>query len=213
MPLKPYVPGHPAHDGHTRTSDLEAAPARLASSNPAERRQAAALLAASADAAPLLAAALGVETERSVQAALLAALSGCDTPDAHAALAGCLRSEDAWLRNAAIDVLRGAPAQVAAMIGALLGDEDRDVRILATSILDTLVHPDVECWLLELIAREQDVNVCGAALDVLASVATEQARAPLESLIERFAGQPFIGFAARVALARIGSAPVLECHD
>lgn len=169
----------------------------------AVRRAAAHALGGCPDAVPALLRTLEQETEQPVRSALLATLGRIGNEEAAAGLAACLRSEDAWLRNAAIEVLRGLPAQVATVIAHLLVDWDRDVRILAVGILDTLRHDCVEEWLLQLIEADADVNVCGAALDVLAEVGTETARAPVERLLQRFGGEPYIAFAGKLVLGRL----------
>jgi HEAT repeat protein len=199
------------------TPPAESAPAQLrrqlAASDPALRRTAAQALALDADAVPALAAALDAEADLPVRSALLgalAALGAGGSEEAMFALAECLRSEDAWLRNAAIELLRGAPAAAARIMEGLMAhlllDADCDVRILAVGILDTLRHERVEEWLLQLIEVEPDHNVCGAALDVLAEVATEAARGPVERLVARFAAEPFIGFAGELVMRRLAQA-------
>jgi HEAT repeat protein len=173
--------------------------------DPALRRAAARQLAGASGAAIVLLQALAAETEREVQSALLAAQAEDGGAPAVAGLAECLRSEDAWLRNAAIELLRGLPERSAPVVQALLADHERDVRILAVGILDGLDPARAEGWLLELIEREPDVNVCGAALEVLAQVGTSTAAAPVARLAARFAGEPFIAFACALVQRRIGA--------
>jgi HEAT repeat protein len=169
----------------------------------AVRRAATHALGSCPDAVPALLRALACEVDQAVRSAMVAALGRIGNEEAAAGLADCLRSEDVWLRNAAIEVLRGLPAQVATVIAHLLVDWDRDVRILAVGLLDTLRHECVEEWLLQLIEADADVNVCGAALDVLAEVGTGTARAPVERLLERFRGEPYIAFAGKLVLGRL----------
>jgi HEAT repeat protein len=176
---------------------------RLAAPDASVRRAAAVALGASPEAVPALLAALDDEPEQAVRSALLDALGRIATEESVAALADCLRREDAWLRNAAIEVLRGMPEQVAGAMAYLLADWDRDVRILAVSILDTLRHERVEEWLLQLIEADGDVNVCGAALDVLAEVGTDAAHAPVRQLLARFPDEPYIAFAGGLVLKRL----------
>jgi HEAT repeat protein len=198
----PFVKNNPAAAPTVRM-DIATARVRLRDADPALRRAAARALGADPAAVPALLAALDVEADRPVRSALLGALAAIGSEDAVTGLAGCLRSDDAWLRNAAIDQLRGMPAQVAPVLAHLLVDWDGDVRILAVSIIDSLRHPLVEEWLLQLIATDDDVNVCGAALDVLAEVATLAAAGPVGNLIARFAGEPYIEFAGRLVLSRL----------
>jgi len=192
----PALAPAPASAGQRDTALLDAPDAAV-------RRAAAHALGDCPEAVPALLRALEQEVEQPVRSAVLAALGRTGSEEAAAGLASCLRSEDAWLRNAAIEVLRGLPAQVATVIAHLLVDWDRDVRILAVGILDTLRHDCVEEWLLQLIEADPDVNVCGAALDVLAEVATGTARAPVERLLERFRGEPYIAFAGELVLGRL----------
>lgn len=176
---------------------------RLASSDAGVRRAAAVALGDDPQAVPVLLAALDDEPAQAVRSAMLEALGRIATEESVAGLAGCLRREDAWLRNAAIEVLRGLPDQVAGAIAHLLADWDRDVRILAVGILDTLRHERVEEWLLQLIEADEDVNVCGVALDVLAEVGTDAARAPVTQLLARFPDEPYITFAGGLLLKRL----------
>jgi hypothetical protein len=190
--------------------DAAALQRQLGAADPAQRRAAAQALARDPHAVPALAAALAVEAEQPVRSALLgalAALGGAGNEEAVCALADCLRSEDAWLRNAAIELLRSMPLDAArimeGLMAHLLVDPERDVRILAVGILDTLRHERVEEWLLQLIEVDADHNVCGAALDVLSQVASAAARAPVERLVARFPGEPFIDFAGGLLLRRL----------
>ncbi|KFI08406.1 HEAT repeat domain-containing protein [Massilia sp. BSC265] len=176
---------------------------RLASPDAGVRRGAAAALGTVPGAVGLLLAALDGEPEQAVRSALVDALGRIASGESVAALAECLRSEDTWLRNAAIDVLRGLPEQVAGAIAHLLADWDRDVRILAVGILDTLRHERLEEWLLQLVEADGDVNVCGAALDVLAEVASQAAHGPVTRVMERFQEEPYIAFAGKLVLERL----------
>lgn len=190
------------------SASLDTLLARLAGGDAGERRAAAGALAAHApadraQAVAALAQALDTEREPSVSSAILGALAAIGSEESVAVLAGCLRSEDAWLRNAAIEELRAMPAQVAPVMAHLLVDWDRDVRILAVGILDTLRHECVEEWLLQLIDADGDVNVCGAALDVLAEIATDAARGPVARLLARFPDEPYLTFTGGLLLARL----------
>lgn len=176
---------------------------RLRAPDAVLRRAAAHALGDWPQAVPALLGALDDESEQPVRSAVLGALARIGSEESVAALAACLRREDAWLRNAAIEVLRGLPEQVAPAMAHLLVDWDRDVRILAVGVLDTLRHERVEEWLLQLIDTDEDINVCGAALDVLAELATEAARVPVGRLLARFPGEPYIAFAGRIVLARL----------
>jgi len=80
------------------------------------------------------------------------------------------------------------------------------VRIFAINILESLRHPDVEAWLIEVIERDPMVNVCGTAVDLLSEVGSSASHDALERLKARFAAEPYIQFAADLALQRIAPA-------
>ena len=54
-----------------------------------------------------------------------------------------------------------------------------------------------------LLTVEPHPNVCAAAIDVLAEVGTEEAIPAIEQCGRRFAGTPFLPFAAARAIALI----------
>ena len=186
-----------------RTEDYAMLLAALDAAAPLARSQAALALSDHPRAAAALLARLPHEDNAAVRSAIVAALASIGNADAVAGLARCLGGEDVWLRNAAIEVLRSLPDHVAPLMGHLLTDPDRDVRILALGVLEDLRHADAERWLLHVIECEGDVNVCSAALDVLAQLATPAARVPVTALLERFAAEPYVQFAGALVLRRI----------
>ena len=84
-----------------------------------------------------------------------------------------------------------------------LDDSDADVRIFAVNILESLRHPQVEDWLLGVVENDAHVNVCAAAVDLLGEVGTRRAAPALQRLRQRFDSEPYIQFAAGVALKRL----------
>jgi HEAT repeat protein len=175
----------------------------LASANPTARRWAARDLADCPDAAAALLDRLKREADVSVREVILTTLTGLGDATSVAGLVECLSSEDAALRNEAIEAMKQLPDAVAPIIRGLLADPDPDVRIFAVNILESLCHPEVESWLIEVIDRDPHVNVCGAAVDLLGEVGSAAARASLLRLKARFADEPYIRFAADLALGRL----------
>lgn len=182
-------------------------PAGLASqlndADPQVRRWAARDLLAYPEASAVLLARLQCETEISVREVILTSLTRIGGPVAVAGLVDWLRSEDAQMRNEAIEAMKALPVEVAPIMGALLVDEDSDVRIMAVNILESLQHPKVEQWLIDVIDRDPVVNVCGTAVDLLGEVGSSAAFDALQRLKQRYAGEPYIQFAADLALKRI----------
>lgn len=148
---------------------------------------------------------LKVETDLSVREVILTTLTQLGDAVAVAGLVDCLRSEDASLRNEAIEAMKQLPDEVAPIMRGLLGDADSDVRIFTVNVLESLRHPDVESWLIDVIERDPHVNVCATAVDLLSEVGTGAAVQALEALKVRFPGEPYIEFAANLALRSITS--------
>ena len=183
--------------------------AGLESAAAAVRRHAARGIVLCPDAGAALVSRLKCEQEVAVRAAILTALIRLDDPAATAGLAGCLRSEDVALRNEAIEALRELAASgdsagaVPPVLASLLADPDPDVRIFAVNVMESMVHPDVERWLIEVIETDSHINVCATAVDLLCEVGTEAAIDPLVRLQARFVSEPYIQFAAELALKRV----------
>ncbi len=177
--------------------------AQLDDPNPAVRRWGARDLAAFPEAAPILCRHLAKETDPTVREAVFSSLLRIGTEEAVTGLLPFLRSEDAGLRNGAIEVLQQLPDQTARHIEALLQDQDSDVRIFAIDILQTLAHPDTLGWLEEVLNHEEHVNVLATAVDRLAELTlTPGIKEALARLKQRFANEPYLTFAIDAVLAR-----------
>lgn len=201
--IRPTTTSHPASD----SPDLAELGARLRHADPHLRRQAARDLAGFAQASTLLAERLQVEEQRSVLEALLTSLATLADATAVHALLDCLRSEDAALRNDAIETLKSAGQGHPQLIREALGDSDADVRILAIGILESLRHPDIEAWLIERLDLDEHLNVCACAVDLLCELGSERAVPALERCRARFADEPYLHFAIDLALQRLQGDP------
>jgi HEAT repeat protein len=175
----------------------------LSDANPTARRWAARDLIDCPDCVSVLVEQLKIEPELSVREVILTTLTRLGDPAAVAGLVDCLRSEDAALRNEAVEAMKQLPDEVAPIMLGLLADADPDVRIFAVNVLESLCHPEVESWLIEVIERDAHVNVCATAVDLLGEVGTPAALGSLERFKARFADEPYIQFAADLALKRI----------
>ncbi|MEB0133717.1 HEAT repeat domain-containing protein [Actimicrobium sp. CCC2.4] len=180
--------------------------AQLDDADPATRRWAARDLLVFPAATAALVARLKREDDRSVREFILTSLTRLGDEIAVAGLVEWLRSEDAVMRNEAIEAMKALPDEVAPIMGGLLSDPDPDVRIMAVNVLESLRHPHVEDWLIDVIDNDSVINVCGTAVDLLGEVGSPAARASLLRLRERFPAEPYIRFATDLALKRIGEA-------
>jgi HEAT repeat protein len=180
--------------------------AALNQPDPEARWRAARGCAGRADAVPALASALSAEQVPRVREAIMTALIRVGDEASVRAMLPCLRSQDAGLRATAIEALRTLPDAILPFMASLLGEADTDVRILAAELARNMSAADANRVLCSLLEHEQHPNVCAAAIEVLAEVGTRDAVPTLQACAERFAGTPFLPFAASTAIARISAA-------
>jgi HEAT repeat protein len=193
----------PAEPGQPKQHTCEALAAALEDGETVARRHAAREIVSCPCAASKLVSRLKYEQDTAVREAILTSLVHLNDPSAISGLADCLRSEDAALRNEVIETFKQLGSEVAPILRSLLADPDPDIRIFIVNILDSERHPEAESWLIEVIERDAHVNVCATAVDLLCEVGTEAAIDPITRLKIRFQSEPYIQFAADLALKRI----------
>jgi HEAT repeat protein len=180
--------------------------AALSSPDTEVRWNAARALGGRADAVAALAQALGTEQVARVREAIMTALMRVGDEASVRALLPYLRSQDAGQRASAIEALQTLPEAIMPFMAALLGDNDTDVRILATELARNMPAKDANRVLCGLLENEQHPNVCAAAVDVLAEVGTRDAIPTLKACANRFSNTPFLPFAVATTIARISHA-------
>ncbi len=183
--------------------DLQGLLAQLQDEQVKARRWAARDLAAHPEAVGALCDRLQAEPDPTVREAIFGSLLTIGTDAVAEGLIPLLRSEDAGLRNGAVEILRQLPDAVGHRIAALLADPDPDVRIFAVDILRDLAHPEAPAWLLAVVETDEHVNVVTTAIDRLAEVGTPDMAPAIQGVKDRFPGEPFVGFAVDTALKRI----------
>ncbi len=203
--LKRDKPARPAgSNDRARPRELQDLFAALGSDNPIARRWAARDLGAHEGASDELLRRLAQEPDRSVREVIFTSLTHLREPAAVQGLVMFLRSDDPAVRNEVVETMKQLPDEVAPLMKSLLTDTDPDVRILAVNVLESLRHPFVEAWLVEVIETDLHLNVCGAALDLLSETGTALAVGAILRLKNRFSSEPYIQFSADLALDRIG---------
>jgi HEAT repeat protein len=178
----------------------------LGSGNPEERWTAARAAAELPDTAAALAAALPQESDRRVREAMFTSLARIGTRDSLAAMLPLLRSDDAALRTGALDALRTSVTATRELLPQLLRDPDVDVRILSCELARSLPSEEASRSLCALLDREAEINVCAAAVEVLAEVGNHAALPSLAQCAQRFSQVPFLTFAIKLAADRITAA-------
>ena len=154
--------------------------------------------------AELLAEHLESESAPAVREAILTSLVRIGGVAAARPLVELLRSDDTLLRNAAIEALQSMGESVVPEIELLLDDPVADLRIYALNIAHSLRSARVPDLALRVIADDPHVNVCAAAIDVLAQVGRPEMAPALQAVADRFPDEPFLAFAVRAAIKRIG---------
>jgi hypothetical protein len=154
-----------------------------------------------------LADALLREPDRRVREAIFASLSREATRESAEAVLPSLRSDDAELRTGGLDALRAMPAAAAMVLPALLGDPDSDVRLLSCELARVLSPAQASMLLARVLEREAEVNVCAAAVEVLAEAGDASVLPALARCARRFAHEPFLAFAVSVTSRRIAQSP------
>lgn len=176
---------------------------QLADPQAPRRRQAALDLVEYPAAVEALCARLSTETDAAVTEAIFTSLIRLGGQPVVEGLMPYLRSEDARLRNRAVEAMQALPDEVGPYMELLLGDADADVRIFAINILSNLHHPMAHLWLQQVVDMDDNINVCATAVDVLAEVGTAEQIPGLEQLPARFDHDPYVAFAVETAIQRI----------
>lgn len=204
----PFVRKPPTAAASTPERDGAAVLAGLRSTDPDERWSAARAAATVAGGSAALAAALRLESDPHIREAMFTGLAHGGSPQSRAELLSLLRSDQSGLRTGALDALRTLGEALRELLPQLLNDPEADIRILSCELARALPAAEASRMLCDLLAGEQDVNVCAAAVDVLAEVGDTAACAVLARCAVRFAHHPFLGFAVKIATDRINSATV-----
>jgi len=153
--------------------------------------------------ADALVTALRTESDARVREAMLTSLARINSSASVEAILALLRSDDASVRSGALETLRVMGSAMREHLPRLLSDADSDVRLLSCEITRGLPGAEATRLLCDLLVRENQVNVCGAAIEVLAEVGQAEALPVLAQCETRFRDTPFLVFAIKMATDRI----------
>jgi HEAT repeat protein len=167
------------------------------------RRNAARALGADPNGTKTLAEALEREPDPRVREAIFTSLIRLGGRESVDAIIPYLRTDDANLRMGALDALRAMIDAARPVLPELLTDPDADVRLLTCDLLRELPSSDATALLCGVLAREQEANVCAAAVDVLADIGDAGAVPYLDQCAARFGDGTFLSFAVKAARERI----------
>ena len=114
-----------------------------------------------------------------------------------------LKNSDAYLRNLGISMLRDFGDSIKYYIVKFLIGDDRDLRIFAINVLGDVNFAESRDMLVELLEKEEDVNVAMTAVDYMGEIGELEDISLLESLKERFNGEVYVEFAVNSAVSMI----------
>jgi HEAT repeat protein len=159
------------------------------------------------DSVPALKDALLREKNRVVREALFSALARIASAQSVEAVLPLVRSDDASIRNEAIDALLAMKEAAWPYAASLLRDEDPDVRILACGLVRDMPSEDVVSLCCGLLDAEVEPNVCSAAVEMLVEAGDSTALPALARCADRFRSTPFLAFSIEMAIDRLRSQP------
>ncbi len=178
--------------------------ARLQSAKAEDRWEAARQLAGFPESRAALAALLESEPDKRVREAALTSLAKPNTIEGFDIILPYLRVDDAALRTAALDALKLMPDAAGRRLDALLADADTDIRVLACDLARAVPPAIAQKSLAAILPTEQDINVCAAAIDLLAEIGTPEILPALAACGQRHC-VPFLRFSIEMATARINA--------
>jgi hypothetical protein len=186
-----------------RPVDRDAILAALASNDSEAIRAAAVACGDQADGIALLVRRLAITDDKHLTEILIFAIAAIGGRAAAVALAPLLRDANAQRRFQAIEAVRQLGPDAITALDLLVGDPDPQVRILAAEFARGPCGRQAAGILAGQLAREDDVNVCGAFVDVLAEIGSTQEAPVIRALAQRFPDSAFLRFSVDAALTQI----------
>ena len=123
-----------------------------------------------------------------------------------AALVKLIGADDVSLRNAVIETLSCLGESVISALQPVLSDADPNLRIYALVVLENIDSSLAADLALRVALGDPHVNVCAAAIEALANSGTPEMAAALQTVPARFPEHPFLRYAVRAALQKMGRA-------
>ena len=155
----------------------------------------------------LLAARLAEEPSRVVQEAIVSSLTAMATEDVVKACAELLTHADAYVRNAALEMLQALDHLSLPVAEALIEHPDRDLRLFAVRILGEIRRREAIAFLRRVVETDEDINVVAEAIEYLGEVGLrrEDREAIMQAAVRL--DHPYVRCAAEIALRKMGAGP------
>ena len=136
--------------------------------------------------------------------AALTSLARLEGPFPAQALVALMLQGDSVNRNAAIETLGCLGERAVDALASLLARVDAEGRIYALTALERIGGPRAAELALSVACEDADVNVCAAAIEVVAQNGVSAMTATLNRIAAKFPDQPYLAFAVRTAQKRLG---------
>ncbi len=143
------------------------------------------------------------EEEKLVRESIVSALIVIGDEEVVAQCVRLLRSRDAYVRNAAVEILGVLNEKSFLAVSDLARDPDPDVRLLAVHVLGTLYLEEAAGVLRRVVAEDPDVNVVAAAVEYLGEVGSGAEDAAVIAGARARFSDPFLHFAVAEALEKL----------
>ena len=151
---------------------------------------------------------LQVEPSRAVKEAIFASLSQIDHSSVIEAMVDSLDSDDAFIRNQAVEVLRGRGTRVVGSLARAFSQGGSDRRKLVIDVLGSLGTAE-SVPIFERALRDADINVVITAVDCAGESRKNELKNSVEKLVSPEA-HPMLLCACFEALAKIGDSASLD---
>lgn len=200
----------PLPDGERRTTKIRGPGClltQLADSRPMVRRWGVRDLAGYPQAATVLLNHLPRETDDGVREVILATLGAMGGETVLHGLLALLGSDDANLRNGAMEVLRLLATQTLPHLPPLLDHPNPELRLAAVELLHAVPPPDGRPGLLQRLAQEKNPRLVARLVIALGEHGLAEDLPLLAAVPDHFPGNPFLGFAVAAASRQLAPSP------
>ncbi len=144
------------------------------------------------------------DADKDISTKIAAVISNMDPDDVPIeSIMDMLKLGNAYARNLGISMLRDFGNTIKYYIVKFLIGDDRDLRIFAINVLGDVNFAESRDMLVELLEKEQDINVAMTAVDYMAEIGEIEDIPLLESLKERFGDDVYAQFAVDGAIKSI----------
>jgi HEAT repeat protein len=144
------------------------------------------------------------DTHKDTASRIAAALSNMDPDEAPIEeVMELLKLPNAYVRNLGISILQDYGQAIKYYIVKFLIGDDYDLRIFAINVLGDVNFAESRDMLIELLEKEENINVAMTAVDYMAEIGQPEDVELLKQVKERFKDETYAQFAVDAAIESI----------